>query len=84
MFYVYVLRSLKNQDIYIGYSSDLKERIKYHNSGNARATRDNLPWELIYYEAYKGRQDATKREKQLKMHKVKTDLRIQLKHSLGV
>jgi putative endonuclease len=82
MFYVYILRSFKNKDIYIGYSSDLKERIKYHNSGNVRATKDNLPWELIYYEAYKGKFDATKREKQLKNHRAKEDLKLQLKNSL--
>lgn len=82
MFYVYVSRSIKNKDIYIGYISDLKERIRYHNSGSVRATKDNLPWELIYYEAYKGKLDATKREKQLKMHKAKTDLKLQLKYSL--
>ena len=83
MFYVYVLRSLKNQDVYIGYSGDLKERIKYHNSGSVKATKDNLPWELIYYEAYKGKLDATKREKQLKNHRAKEDLKILLENSLS-
>lgn len=84
MFYVYILRSIRNKDIYIGYSTDLKERLKYHNSGNVRATKQNLPWELIYYEAYKDKSDATKREKQLKNHRAKEDLKIQLKYSLKI
>ncbi len=82
MFYVYILKSLKNQDVYIGYSDDLKTRYKAHNQGFVKATKPNIPWMLVYYEAYKNKKDATKREKQLKNHRAKEDLKLQLKHSL--
>ena len=84
MFYVYVLKSLKNGDIYIGSTDDLRKRLKYHNGGLARATKPNRPWMLIYYEAYQDKRDATRREKQLKNHRAKLDLRSQLKYSLNL
>ncbi len=83
MFYVYILKSQTNGDVYVGYSTDLKQRFAEHNSGKVKSTKPNIPWKLIYYEAYLAKLDATKREKQLKMHKAKTDLREQLKNSLS-
>jgi putative endonuclease len=83
VFYVYLLKSLKNSDLYIGYTTDLKRRFSDHNNGFVRATKPNLPWKLIYYEAYFAKNDATKRERQLKMHKAKEDLKKQLKYSLS-
>lgn len=83
MYYVYILVSQKNRDIYIGYSTDLRKRLRDHNSGFVDATKVNRPWDLIYYEAYQAKLDATKRERQLKNHRAKEDLRMQLKYSLG-
>ncbi|PIS14835.1 hypothetical protein COT64_00575 [Candidatus Shapirobacteria bacterium CG09_land_8_20_14_0_10_39_12] len=51
MFYVYILKSKKDNNLYTGYSSDLKERIKWHSEGKSQATKWRLPIELIYYEA---------------------------------
>ena len=66
MYYVYLLRSIKLKTIYIGYSSDLRKRISLHNLGRVVSTKTGKPWELIYYEAYKVKEDATGREKMLK------------------
>lgn len=82
MYYVYVLKSTINGDIYIGYSEDLRIRIRAHNLGKVKSTRAYKPWDLVYYEAYGRKRDATKREKQLKNHKAKIDLRDQIKYSL--
>ena len=82
MNYVYILKSLRNNDIYVGFTEDLRVSVKYHNSGLVRATKPNMPWKLVYYEAYLEKADATKRERQLKMHKAKADLKIQIKNSL--
>lgn len=82
MFYVYILRSVKNKDVYIGRSDDLKTRFRYHNQGLVSSTKPNRPWRLIYYKAYFDKRDATKRERQLKNHRAKLDLKIQLKYSL--
>lgn len=82
MYYVYVLKSKKNNDIYIGYTSDLKNRYRLHNNGLVKATKTNIPWFLIYYEAYRNKFDATKREVQLKNHRAKEDLKLLIKQSL--
>lgn len=82
MFYVYLLKSIKSQDLYVGYCANLKVRFHRHNAGKVKSTKGYLPWELIYYEAYKDKSDATKREKQLKNHAAKETLKKQIECSL--
>ncbi|OGK54681.1 hypothetical protein A3B56_01455 [Candidatus Roizmanbacteria bacterium RIFCSPLOWO2_01_FULL_45_11] len=82
MFYVYALKSKLNGNIYIGYSKDLRVRFARHNNGNVRSTKAYVPWKLIYYEAYRNKTDAAKREVQLKQHKAKSDLIVQIRNSL--
>ncbi len=82
MFYVYALLSKNNGDLYIGYTTDLKRRFGEHNDGKVQATKGYTPWKLAYYEAYAEKLDATKREKQLKMHKAKSDLKLQISNSM--
>jgi putative endonuclease len=67
MFYVYVLKSKKDNDLYIGSTNDLRGRIQEHNSGLVRSTKPRMPFELSYYEAYKSEKDARKREQNLKL-----------------
>ncbi|MES2087590.1 MAG: GIY-YIG nuclease family protein [Patescibacteria group bacterium] len=66
MFYVYILQSKKNNELYIGYTEDLKKRILEHNQGLNFSTKRYMPWEIIYYEACKEQSDARRREKYLK------------------
>ena len=66
MYYVYVIESIKYNEIYIGYSSDLKNRIEQHNNKASIYTKKYAPWKLIYYEACINKKDATRREKYLK------------------
>ena len=64
--YVYVLQSLKNQGLYIGFTADLKKRFQEHNIGKNVSTKRYLPWKLIHYEAYLNKNDAMRREAYLK------------------
>ena len=66
MHYVYLLKSVKTQKLYIGYTADLRKRFTEHNRGMNRATKPYIPFELVYYEAYRSKTDARKRELQLK------------------
>lgn len=66
MFYFYILRSHKNNKLYLGYTSDLKKRIKSHDNGENKATKLNIPYELIYYSAFKDQRDALACEKYFK------------------
>ena len=66
MHYVYVLRSKRDGKSYVGYTSDLQNRVKLHNAGRVLSTRERRPLEVVYYEACLVRGDALKREKYLK------------------
>ncbi|MFH1782930.1 MAG: GIY-YIG nuclease family protein [Candidatus Omnitrophota bacterium] len=75
MYYVYVLRGVKDKEFYCGYTGNLKKRFKEHNK--------NKNYELLYYEAYKTKKDAYNRERQLKHHaQALTALKVRLKESL--
>lgn len=66
MFYVYILKSKKDNKNYIGSTNDLKNRMKLHNDGKVFSTRLRRPLMLIYYEAYLAESDARRREQRLK------------------
>ncbi len=66
MFYVYVLESVNESDLYIGFTNDLKSRLEKHNRGLNFSTKLNKPWRLIHYEAYLNEKDARRRERYLK------------------
>ncbi len=66
MFYNYILQSKKNKSLYVGYTVDLRKRLKEHNQGLNKATKPYKPWELIYYEACLNEDDAKRREHYLK------------------
>ena len=82
MHYVYVLRSVRDHGFYIGYSSNLRRRLRQHTEGNSLATSYRGPWKLIYYEAYLEQADALGREKYLKSGAGRHFLRSQLKNYL--
>ena len=63
MFYVYVLQSPNGKSLYYGFSSNLKQRFKAHQTMPKHAD-----WKLIYYEAYSNEQDARDRERMLKQY----------------
>jgi len=62
MFYVYVLKSLKDNKHYIGFSKNLRKRFVDHQEGKVDSTKTRRPLEIIYYEAYKNEVDARKQE----------------------
>jgi len=82
MYYIYVLFSEKDKQLYIGYTDNLKNRFEKHQNGFVRATKFRLPVGLIYYEAYLKSSDAKRREKFLKGGKGRGELKIQLKDIL--
>lgn len=82
MFYVYVLHSTKDNGFYIGFSTNLRARLRQHQDGESIATSHRGLWKLIYYEAYTEREDAEGREKFLKSGAGRRFLRAQLRHYL--
>jgi putative endonuclease len=66
MFFVYILKSLKDGSTYIGYSEDIEKRLKEHNSGKTRSIKHKTPFEIVYVEEYQSKTEARKREFKLK------------------
>ncbi|TKB97264.1 GIY-YIG nuclease family protein [Pedobacter cryotolerans] len=67
MFTVYVLYSIKFNKIYVGYTSDLEQRLLSHNAFATKGyTIKYRPWEVLFTEQFGSKTEATKREKQLK------------------
>ena len=67
MFYLYVLKSKKDGQSYIGSTTDLKRRFSEHQTGKVVSTKNRAPFELIHYESYKIEKDARLREASLKL-----------------
>jgi len=83
MYYVYILKSLKDNNFYTGYTSDLKRRIKEHFNSEEISTKYRLPLKLIYYESYINKKDALGREKFLKSGSGKRYIKKQLTNYLS-
>lgn len=64
--YVYVLRSLKDGQFYVGLTRDLPLRFQQHNDGLVVSTKNRVPFDLVYWEGSLNQSDAAQREKYLK------------------
>jgi len=78
-FYTYVLKSLKDGQLYTGSTNNLRERFEQHQKGKVISTKSRRPLTLIYYEACLSEDDARRREKSLKTFRGKITLRRRLK-----
>jgi putative endonuclease len=68
MYYVYILENAEGKH-YIGHTEDLVSRLKRHNAGQVRATKNKGSWKIVYNEDFKSRIEASDREKQIKSYK---------------
>lgn len=81
MYYTYIVECA-DKSLYTGYTTDVKARIRKHNSGKgAKYTRSRLPVKLVYYEEYETKHEAMSREYYIKQmsRKLKLDLILQKK-----
>ena len=63
MYYLYVLRSLRDGMLYTGVTKDLQRRLREHQAGKTRSLRFRRPLALIYSETYPTRREAAARER---------------------
>lgn len=82
-YYVYVLRSLKDDKLYIGLTTNLKKRLREHARGEVNSTRDRRPLMLIHYEYFINKEDAEAREIFLKSGYGHHQLREMLKRTFA-
>ncbi|PIX77221.1 MAG: endonuclease [bacterium (Candidatus Ratteibacteria) CG_4_10_14_3_um_filter_41_18] len=66
MYWLYILRSLKDGRVYIGSTNNLKRRLKEHERGKVKSTKGRRPFKLIHIEKFNTRSETTQRELFLK------------------
>lgn len=67
MFYVYLIQSLSDsQRRYTGYTTDLRRRLKVHNTGGSVHTAKYVPWRVVSYHAFSDERKAREFEYYLK------------------
>ncbi|MBK9455677.1 MAG: GIY-YIG nuclease family protein [Chitinophagales bacterium] len=66
MYFVYALKSIQHNYIYVGLTDNVERRVNQHNKGYERTTKPYLPFKLILIESFDTRLDARQREKELK------------------
>ena len=81
MYNVYVLKSKKDGNLYIGCTSDLKKRLSLHNKGKVFSTKNRLPLALIHSETYEDKYEAYKLERFYKTAKGKRILKKRISDS---
>ena len=74
MYKVYIIKSINKDKYYVGFTKNLKNRLKRHNSGSVRSTKSYRPWKTVYSEEYDNKTEARKRELQIKSWKSKTSI----------
>ncbi len=79
---VYALRSQKDGDFYVGYTTDLLRRLDEHNQGRNASTATRRPFTLIHAELYAAKEDALRREQYLKSAKGRRVIRLMLQEGL--
>ena len=68
-YYVYILKSIVAGRHYVGCTNNLSRRLNEHNTRKVSSTKAYVPWKIIYYESFKNKSDAFKREKEIKSFK---------------
>ena len=68
-YYTYTIQSLSDGSYYVGSTEDIKNRLGKHNKGRVRSTKSKRPFKLVYCEKFDSRQEAYKRERQIKSYK---------------
>jgi predicted GIY-YIG superfamily endonuclease len=66
MWYVYILRSSKDNNLYIGSTDDIDRRLNEHNSGKSDSTRSRRPFIIEAFIAVKDKSKAIELELYLK------------------
>ncbi len=80
MFYTYILRSIKDDRRYIGYSDNLKLRLEFHNKGLDPSTKNRRQFKLLCFKIFDAKIEAIRYERYLKKLKGGEQLNIEIKN----
>ena len=79
MYSIYVLKSQKDGNLYAECTSNIENRIQYHNSCKVFSTKRRRPFVLIFKEDYSDKYQAYKNERYYKTAKGKKELKEKIK-----
>ena len=71
----YVLCGETTGRLYVGYTSDLTQRLGQHNNGLTKSTKNRGPWGLVHQETFDTRSEAMRRERFVKSSQGREELR---------
>ncbi|OGH69240.1 MAG: hypothetical protein A2754_04175 [Candidatus Magasanikbacteria bacterium RIFCSPHIGHO2_01_FULL_47_8] len=66
MYFVYILKSQKDNTLYTGLTSNIRKRMVEHNNGESRYTKTKMPWKLVWCSIFYEQHTAALFEKYLK------------------
>ena len=69
MYLTYILQSQANDHHYIGHTKDIVIRHQRHNNGMVRSTKSARPWHIVYIENFQTKNEAYRRELEIKSYK---------------
>jgi putative endonuclease len=78
MYFTYVLKSIKDGKRYIGFTKNIKVRLKFHNAGLNSSTKNRRPFELLCFKKFESKIEAMRYEKYLKSLKGGRQLDIEM------
>lgn len=81
-YYTYVLYSMKDKKLYLGYTNNIERRVQEHHDGKNVSTVFRRPLRLIYYEAHLSKEDALRREAYFKTTSGRRTLKLMLRSSI--
>ncbi len=81
MYTVYIIYSERIDKYYIGFSSNVQERLRKHNRNSKGFSSSDRPWIIVYLDVFDNKKDAMAREKQLKRWKNRERLERLIKSS---
>jgi putative endonuclease len=81
---IYILKSFKDDNLYIGCTSDLQKRLREHNSGRVGSTKNRRPLKLIFFEKYSDKYEAYNKEKFYKTARGKREVKSKINIRSGI
>jgi len=82
MYYTYIIKSLKTGKNYIGCTSNLEQRLIEHNLNKTKSLKNRGPFKIVYYECFKTKTEARKKELQIKSYKGGNAFKKLINHSI--
>lgn len=66
MYYVYIIKSKKDDSLYTGFTKDIRRRMLQHNSGESLHTKNKIPWKIVWIGIFLKKNTAAAFEQYLK------------------